>query len=368
MIDASFIRDSEIALHGLNKLDEAYTIYYDETNNIRRLHVRADGLNVREPKCFVVGGIAHHGPARELDIVSLRMALRIQKTANEIKLKHIAAGAFADLLTAAKLGVFLRWVIDTGLFVHFFALDPLYWSIVDVIDSILTEHGDAALFTTNWELKNDLYAVLRCDQNSTVDLFQRYSYPDVGRERRAAFVIELLDLLEARQNILPHFNYMMLKGVLQIARNLDSLPYLEDETPNVLIDGFGMFFIHRIVIFKNCEHILDVEEVVRSYISGQTFTDGERRVTNFRFAVSHDEPGIQISDVMTGVLGKLFSFLQETELDELVLWRKNLDPQQERNLGLLRQLLGRSLEENPAFAHYVLSLEDQRRAAFLFEH
>ena len=61
MIDVDFVRQSQIALYGLNKLDEVYTIYYDETNNIRRLHVRADGLNVREPKCFVVGGIAR-GP------------------------------------------------------------------------------------------------------------------------------------------------------------------------------------------------------------------------------------------------------------------------------------------------------------------
>lgn len=323
---------------------------------------------MREPKCFVVGGIAHHGPPRELDIDGLRAALRIQKTANEIKLKHVATGAFTDLLATAKLELFFRWLVDAGFFIHYFALDPLYWSIVDVIDSILTQHGSAALLMTNWELKNDLYTILPHDQPCTVDLFQRYSYPDVGRERRPAFVAELLDFVEARRNMLPHFNFMMLKGVIEIARNLESLPYLEDETPNVLIDGFGLFFIHRIYLFKNCEHILDVEEVVRSYISGQTFTDGECRLTNFRFAVSGDEPGVQTSDVVTGMLGKLFSFIQETEFDDLVLWRKNLDLQQERNLGLLRRLLDLSLKENPAFAHYVLSLEDRRRAAFLLEH
>ncbi|MCP1908960.1 hypothetical protein J2R96_001440 [Bradyrhizobium elkanii] len=367
MIDVNFVRDLEIALHGLNKLDEVYTIYYDETNNIRRLHVRADGLNVREPKCFVIGGIAHHGPARELDIQRLRAALRIQKTANEIKLKHVATGELSDLLAAAKLEVFFRWLIDAGLFIHYFALDPLYWSVVDVIDSILTEYGNNSLLMANWELKNDLYAILRNDPSGTVDLFQRYSYPNVGHERRPAFVAELLDLLEYRRNILPHFNYMMLKGVLEIAKNLNSLPYLEDETPNVLIDGFGMFFIHRICLFKNCEHILDVEEVVQSYISGQTLTDGERPLATFRFAVSNDEPGIQISDVVTGVLGKLFSFIQESELSDLVEWRESLSHQQERNLGLLRQLLDRSLEENSAFAHYVMSLEDRQRAAFLLE-
>jgi len=33
-------------------------------------------------------------------------------------------------------------VADQGLYVHYSVLDPLYWSIVDIVDSILTEHGD----------------------------------------------------------------------------------------------------------------------------------------------------------------------------------------------------------------------------------
>jgi hypothetical protein len=41
-----------------------------------------------------------------------------------------------------------------------------------------------------------------------------------------------------------------------------------------------------------------------------------------------------------------------------------LSAQQKRNLVLLKELLDRSLEENSAFAHFILSLEDQERAAF----
>src|SRR5258707_1318583 len=61
MIDVNQIRGPNIALRGLTKADAPYTMYYDETNNIRRLHLRADGLNVPEPKCFVIAGIAHRG-------------------------------------------------------------------------------------------------------------------------------------------------------------------------------------------------------------------------------------------------------------------------------------------------------------------
>jgi hypothetical protein len=285
-----------------------------------------------------------------------------------MKLEHVAKGDFLRVLRAPKLETFLQWLLEHGLFVHYSALDPLYWSIVDIIDSILAEHGETTLFAANRNLKNDLYTILRHDQNNMVDLFQRYSYPDVGREKRPAFVAELRGLLEHRRDLLPHFNFMMLKGVLQIAEKLDSLPYLEDETPNVLIDGFGLFFVQRICLFKNSEHILDIEEVVKTYLAGQIFFDGERKLTHYRFVKSHDEPGVQISDVVVGLLGKFFSLIQNTEPPELVEMRQNLSAQQKRNLGFLRELLNRSLEENSAFAHFVLSLEDQERAAFFLQN
>jgi hypothetical protein len=360
VIDVNLIRDREIALHGLSRADDAYIIYYDETNNIRRLHVRPNGLNVSEPKSFVIAGIAHRAPVRDLKIQDLRSAARIQTSAKEIKLEHVGKGDFLSVLKAQKLEIFLRWILGQGFCIHYSVLDPLYWSIVDIVDSILTEYGNDNLLMANWQLKNALYTILREDPGGTVDLFQRYSYPDVGRARRPSFIAELRDLLDFRRHLLEHFDFMMLKGVLQIAQKLDSLPYLEDETPNVLIDGFGDFFIQRICLFKNSLHILDVEKVVEDYIEKHTFVDGDRELSIHRFATSHDEPGVQMSDVIAGLLGKFFSLIQGTSLEDLIEMRENLNAQQECNLALLKHLLDRSLEENRAFAHFILSLEDQR--------
>ncbi len=53
MIDINKMRKQAIQLHGLTKADEPYTLYYDETNNIGRLHVTPNGFNVKEPMCFV---------------------------------------------------------------------------------------------------------------------------------------------------------------------------------------------------------------------------------------------------------------------------------------------------------------------------
>ncbi|RWK53976.1 MAG: hypothetical protein EOR45_37800 [Mesorhizobium sp.] len=77
---------------------------------------------------------------------------------------------------------------------------------------------------------------------------------------------------------------MMLKGVLQIAGGLDALPYLDDEPPNVLIESFAPFYVQRLCLFKNSQHIFDVEEVVKAYLERTSFIDGDDELKHFRFS------------------------------------------------------------------------------------
>ena len=119
MIDVNEMREADIQLHGLQRANERYTLYYDETNNIRKLHIRPEGLNIRQPKCFVLGGVVHTGTTKSFDIDGLRSSLKIQENANEIKLKHLGKGSFLDLLKSQKLSAFLDWLDSEGLFVHF---------------------------------------------------------------------------------------------------------------------------------------------------------------------------------------------------------------------------------------------------------
>jgi hypothetical protein len=367
MIDVNEIRDPDIQLNGLTGVDEAYTIYYDETNNIRRLHVTPDGLNVREPKCFVLGGIAHKGAPRDLGFEPLRSALRLQPSAKEMKLEHLGKGDFLQLLGSAKIGIFLDWLKKSGLFLHFQVLDVMYWSIVDIVDSIVTEAGHVQLMMIAPALKDDLYTVLRYDLVHTVDLFKRFDYPDVGRTRRRAFIKELRTILNERRDLLQDFNFQMLKGLLQIATGLDTLPYLEDEEPNVLIEEFSTFYLKRICLFKNSTHILDIEEVIRAKLATYSFTDNGRPVSNHQFVNSREEVGVQISDVVAGLLGKAFTYLNQTPMAELQVEVPQLSPVQTRNLRVLTELIDHSIQETIAFASLVLCYEDRRRAAFLLD-
>lgn len=148
-MDVNVIRDPHIAMHGLFDADASLTLYYDETNNIRKLVTRPDGLNVRGPKIFVLGGIAHRGSPRDLGFESLRAGLPLPKDVSELKFNQIGNGEFLDVLQSAKMETFLKWVTDQNLFVHFQALDVLYWSTVDIVDSILAE-TDYCRWQSSW--------------------------------------------------------------------------------------------------------------------------------------------------------------------------------------------------------------------------
>jgi hypothetical protein len=367
MIDVNPTRDAILAVFPMPNVDGDYCFYYDETNNVRKLHLTADGMNIRRPHCFVLGGVVHSGPPKPIDLSDLRIRLRIQSNVKEIKLKHLGSGDFLDLLGSEKVAVFLEWLTAQGFLVHYQVTDLLYWSIVDIMDSILTEVSAPQLTAVHLPLKDSLYTVLRDDVDGTAELLGRYNYPDVGRERRAAFVAELLDLVEYRERLLEHFPFYMLKGLLQMARTLDSLPYLEDETPNVLIDGFGTFFSNRLSLFKNGLHVLDDERQIEAYLEGLQLCDGNRPLRHFRFANSQTEAGIQLSDPVAGLLGKLFTYINRTPLDALEEELGGLSNRQQQSLTLLARLLDRSTDECPAFAQYVISAEDQKRAHYMLE-
>jgi len=358
MLNIDELRDPEIELHGLDKADWAYTFYHDETNNIRKLHIGADGLNVADLKVFVLGGIVHEGPPRPIDIGPLRNAMRIQMTAKEIKLEHVAKGHFLEVLQSNKLTTFLRWLSQSGLMIHYHDLDPLYWSIVDIIDSIIPQLRNPVLIQYHALLKADLAAVLKDDLPATIALFHRYGYPGLSPKDRKPFLETLIERVENHRAGLPSTNTMMLKGVLQAGLKLDSLDFIEGFPANLLIEDFSAFYLNRLAVFKHSTHVLDMEDTIREQMLRTPLTSGGAPVTHYRFADSKAEPGIQISDVTVGLLGKMHSFLREATRDEVIDARTALKGAALENAELLCDLISASHEANIAFLNHVASGHD----------
>jgi hypothetical protein len=279
VIDVNEIRDPSILAHGLDRADRAYWLYYDETQNIRRLHLERGTLNIAAPDCWVLGGVGRPDDT-PIDLAPLRQRARIQASAEELKFHLFGqkGGDLLDALAKPKMETFLDWV----------------------------------------------------------------------SEAEEAF---------------DHFDYQMLRGVLQMGRR-KPLTFIEGETPHVLIDGFRTFFIERICLLKNARHVFDQEDVVAAELAKMEFEDDGFQFCNHRFAPrSHDEPGVQASDIMAGLIGRLFSWAAGVDDEDVMETRAALTPLQERSRQRLSTLIRASRAENDALTNAVVSLEDQRKIA-----
>ncbi len=359
------LRSTEIAMHGLRNVDEQYTFYYDETNNIRKLHIRDGRLNVVDLKDFILGGVVQKEKTVGFDLSKLRTDLRLHKNIIELKLKHIAQGDFLELVKSEKLALFLQWLLESKSIVHYHHLDPFYWSIVDIIDSILSGISDPSMTANQQILKFDLYEVLKCNLSLTVTIFDRYDYPNLTAGNRNLFIRDLIELVENSSGVLEHFNHYMLKGVVQYALQLDSLSFIEDNLPRILINDFSNFYKSRVRLFNKSIHIFDEEpSIVPHFISDVIFQKEFKG--KYRFSCSRDEEGIQIADIVVGILGKMHTYFRELTVSGIERDHGQLDGVCLTNVKLINQLLSNSDQESNAFLHHVASGYDLAKMRIFF--
>lgn len=360
-MDIDVLRRDQIRLHNLTKADLPYTFYHDETNNCRKLSLRADGFNVTELKVFVLGGVVHDGPPRAFDMAGLRTDMRIPANVPELALEYVGKGNFLEILGSWKLTVFLKWLRANNLILHYLALDPMFWSVIDVIDAIVPEMNNPLLLMHNGVIKGDLTEVLRQDLKSTGQLFHRFGYPGTDPQKHRALLSELLDVLERSEGLLEHFHHYTLKGVLQAGVKLSPLDFSVGETPNLLIGSFVAFYATRLAVFRNAQHVLDMEKQIRQQLMKSPLTSGGVPATHYRFADSKAEYGIQLSDVLVGLFGKLFTYFTQTSEEAVLYDRANLHGVALENAILLEGLVSASHDANIAFLHQVVSGRDHQK-------
>ncbi len=363
-IDVDEHRNPAIELWGLRTTDEARTFYYDETNNHRLIRVTDDGFNVPDPRPFVLGGVAHAGPAKAIDLAPLRKAMGIQPSTPEIKFEQVAKGDFLTKLSSKKLRHFLDWLTAQEYLVHFIALDPVYFSFVDIIDSM--PMADMIDPGSRWILKNDLYRVLRRDPATTQDILRRYSYPALAQGDVRGFLLEVIALVDDTDELDDEYHRRMLRDVLRSGRSLNSLLLLDD-VPRVIIEDFRHMFIHRICLFKASQHILDKEDKISAILQEYRFMQEGAPIDLYRFVDSKTEPGVQLSDVVVGLLGACLTWLRNVDLAEITRIKRGLTEAQNTNRVLFSAIIDRSISVTDAFVEKVLSLDDMQRLEVFLE-
>ena len=231
-IDFSEIREMTIAFSGLSHMDNEYMFFYDETNNSRLFRITETDFNASKDEDFVLGGLVYEGKHKAFDMEKLLQSLRLQPTMKEVKRKHIAPGnSFLECVNSRKLQTLLEWIIENKIYIHFMAMNNLYYGVVDIVDSLI---ADTELSGLPWEyithMKNALYKYINADIAYIHEVFLHYGYPNIADESVREFCEVLIGWIEEieAENEADDFALESVRQLLKSARKKKNLCFLTD--------------------------------------------------------------------------------------------------------------------------------------------
>ena len=332
-------------------VDEEYAFFYDETNNIRKFWIRDNGFNVK-PKNFVLGGIVHKKSKPLTGLDELVDSLHIDKSATEIKFNQLARGRYLDVLKSKKIITFLEWLISNRVFIHYTNFNILYWSLVDIVDSLWDDPDLCQYMVYIMHIKSELYNLANADLDGLALILKKYRFPNVQRNSSFEFMIEFSAFLKSVSKQPQSDISELVISMVHKGANLPDLPFIMDNEDDVLIKSFRELFLRPLYIYPVSSHTYDNETEVQEAL-GNTQVEYKERFVEFSFVDSRNCREIQLSDCICGLLGRHFDFLEEYSVEELINIKKNLNPAQRQTLSLLNKLIDISDAQSNGFIHQI---------------
>ena len=363
-IDIDFLRQTESEFQGIPLCDTRMTFYYDETGNCGKFKVTGTGVNdpMALTRDFILGGIAFDGDECTADIDSLFASLNLKKEAAELKFRHISRrkNEFLEWFGSKRASIFIRWLHDSGLNIHYALMNNLYYALVDMVDA-LWESQSQFLFSPEWVLglKSALYTFCKAHVNDVLALFRKYNYPDVALQDTAdfcqafcSFIHNYSDDHEPEGFLLECFRQM-----LKAAGKENKLSLLHDNEVGILVDQYYTMYFARCYLYKNAMHHFDEENIIEHLLRDTIMISEGRQFKNYDFCTSHASPLTQISDTFVGLISRVFEYLDQVEEADIMLMDRTEYHDVIENMSILWNLIERSDAKHPMLIQNVNDIQ-----------
>lgn len=339
------------------KVAEKYTFYYDESNNCRKfwLDDKRMHFNSNYTEDFVLAGVATKDEIVQISLEELRQLLGLQNNVHEIKFsKHFAEKDFLLCTKKPRLKKFLTWIDNSGLYIHYTQVNNLYYALVEIIDSI-TNAVEMEDFGYNYyEVKSRFYSMFRGKEEQLQLLMFKYKFPNIGKADVKSFCNELLHLLGSRKDMNTEEKFIT--GMILRASERGELVFLHNNDDFIMQKNYLEFYLSPIRTFYNSKHIFDEETEIQEKLDEFSIQRDGKEVDCFKFVNSTKEVMVQLSDVVAGILGKLFKYINSTTINEMRKDTDILTPIQIDNILLIGKIRAKSEIENKGFLHSIAPL------------
>jgi hypothetical protein len=188
-MDLSFLHKAYCGCDKVLQLSPEYrnrkeTLYYDETDNYKQVRIKNNGdLNIKTDACYVLGGIQ-----AENDISAVEMHGTLFKK-KELKASRDLKGDFIAIMRKPVVEHFLQWAYSQRWCFHFFMIQLIYYSFVDIVDSLIDDENRI------FEYKAFLFQVFKSDIDSAKNMLRKYKYPNVQDADIPQFLEEIEKLI-----------------------------------------------------------------------------------------------------------------------------------------------------------------------------
>lgn len=334
-------------LNGIQPLEEEMTFYYDESGNGRKFSLGSDGFN--DPDAFsgdfILGGVAHEGKSFPIDECELRNALNFNKTQKEMKFKHLYSKSdnFISFINSDKATNFLNWLSKSGLYIHYTQMNRLYYSLVDIVDS-LWDGTNYNYIDYHWNIKEALYNFANEHRNEITELLIKHTYPCV--KDVSVFCRELRLLIKKYRS--THISEIFC-NMLEHGETLNTMPFIqgmemENNKSNrlTLISEYHILYLQKCEEFSKSRHIFDEEPRVKEKMEKIQLLEGGKPLNNWVFVNSCENVFVQVSDMVVGLLRKLYYYLDDHTMEEIRSVHSTLNEVQIKNFWTIYNLISKS--------------------------
>ena len=337
------------AMWGINNQTK-YVFYYDESNNCRKFWVddSKQQFNTDHTADFVLAGLVRKEEEKvEASLETFRKPLKLQANVEEIKFKNLyAKGDFLQCVKERRLFETLSWIDKSPFYIHYTNVNNLFYTLVEIFDSIVKPDEISEFGYDYFKMKSVFYYMFKGKAGALQILMFKYKYPNIQREDVEAFCNDLLFLLGSRREMKEEEKF--LAGMLARAAESDELVFLHDNDDYVMQENYAEFYADPIRKYQKSRHIFDEETTVQDIVKKQ-IAMGENMADNFKFVKSETNIFVQLSDVVAGILGKLFKYINSTSVNQRRRDVEGLTKLQVENILLIDKLRMEADRENPGF-------------------
>ena len=347
------VKDMKQAIKDINGIDpfnDVMSFFYDESGNCRKFLLTPNGVNSEDSLKgdFVLAGVAFDGKKKEIDITGLHSALEYRSGQKELKFRHLYNHSkdFLSFMKSTRATDFLHWLKDSDLYIHYSAMNNLFYSITDIVDSLWELFPQQIpLF---WSIKSSLYDFTHEHADEIITLLYRHNYPNISDCK--GFCDEFCEYISSYvddSEYYPGFFLEMLRQMLKEAGKQSKLVFVQDNEPLMLIKEYYLLYLERCEVFSQCSHLFDEEPTVEKQFQEIELIEDEIVLHNYDFKPSHENIFLQVSDLVAGLLRNMFMFLDSLSLKDMYTILADIDSTQSQNFEIVWDLLSRATGKSP---------------------